>query len=169
MTVHSTAVANRFLQLANSKGIPLTQMQLQKLVYIAHGWSLAILGRPLTSDAPHAWDYGPVYPDLWGALKGYGRAPVSRPIRVRDRDFGVFAPNPDDAVIGDFDSDVEELMSVVFDNYGHFHAFQLSALTHEPGTPWHQVYVGNRQIRGLIENQKIRDHFVEIARERAAA
>ena len=169
MKIHSTAVANRFLQLAKANGRELTQMQLQKLVYIAHGWSLAVLGRPLTSDSIRAFDYGPVYPELWTALKRYGRSPVSRPIKVKDFGFGDFQPDANDAVVGEFDPDTAELISLVYENYGHFHAFQLSALTHEPETPWHQVYVGNSQPKGIIENSKIRDHFIEIAKERSAA
>jgi len=169
MAVHSTAVANRFLQLAKAKGLQLTQMQLQKLVYISHGWSLAILGKALTMDAPQAFDYGPVYTELWEALRRYGSGPVSSPIKVGDFGFGAFASNADEVSVGQFEGNAEELISSVFENYGHFHAFQLSAMTHEVGTPWHQVYVKEGRKRGQIQNDRIRDHFIEIAKERKAA
>jgi uncharacterized phage-associated protein len=64
-------------------------MQLQKLVYIAHGWNLAINGTPLTSDIPAAWDYGPVYRDLFEALRAYGSNPVTQEIRAGDFGPGV--------------------------------------------------------------------------------
>ncbi len=55
------AVANEFIKLAKKHGKkPLTHMQLQKLVYIAHGWSFA-LGEeeaPLIADTVEAWDWG---------------------------------------------------------------------------------------------------------------
>ena len=83
MAAWSAEIANEFIRRAAAEGRALTQMQLQKLVYIAHGWNLAINGDKLTSDDPQAWDYGPVYRDLWNALRSYGRAPVTREIRPR--------------------------------------------------------------------------------------
>ena len=68
MTAWSAEIANEFIRRAAAEKRALTQMQLQKLVYIAHGWNLAINGEKLTHDDPQAWDYGPVYRDLWEAL-----------------------------------------------------------------------------------------------------
>lgn len=166
---HSTAIANFFLELAAAKGLHLTQMQLQKLVYIAHGWSLAILSKPLTSDAPCAWDYGPVYPDLWEALRRYGKAPVSDKIRISDYGFGDFSKDASAFSTANLTGDQSELISQVFENYGKFHAFQLSAMTHEKGTPWYKVFVEDGVKRGEISSLSIREHFIDIAKKRAAA
>lgn len=57
------AVANHFLELAWSDGTTLNPMQIQKLVYIAHGWHLAITEKPLIHESVEAWTYGPVIPD----------------------------------------------------------------------------------------------------------
>ncbi len=46
----STEIANEFLKMNGAMG-RLTQMHLQKLVYIAHGWKLALVGEPLADDA----------------------------------------------------------------------------------------------------------------------
>jgi uncharacterized phage-associated protein len=166
MPGRSPEIANEFIRRAAKASRHLTHMQLQKLVYIAHGWNLAINGTPLTLDTPSAWDYGPVYRDLFEALRGYGSNPVTREIRAGDFGGGVFLEGPDadkvaQAALGQGEKDV---IDRVFRDYGQFHAYNLSALTHQPGTPWDQVYkqgVGKMQ---MIDNERVRRHFIELAR-----
>ncbi len=165
MSAHSTAVANEFIRLAKKAKKTLTQMQLQKLVYIANGWNLAINEVSLTEDSPRAWDYGPVYKDMWEALRVYGRDPISRPIKVKDYGFGILNENADDDVRGDFSNDETALIEKVFDVYGGFHAFQLSALTHKDGTPWHDMYVTENRSGGRIADEAIQSHFIKIIKD----
>ena len=164
MADHETAVANEFLDLAAKSGKSLTQMQLQKLVYIAHGWSLAINNEPLTVDQPQAWDYGPVYPELWEALRKYGKSIVSDKIKVGDFGFGIFSEKSDDYVTANLTDKQSELISKVYDVYGGFHAFQLSTMTHQEGTPWHKIFVEECIKRGTILNDLIKEYFVDLAR-----
>ena len=49
MPAWSPEIANRFIALASADGRALDQIQLQKLVYIAHGWFLAILALTIAS------------------------------------------------------------------------------------------------------------------------
>src|SRR5690625_4422121 len=49
---------------------PITTMKLQKLVYIAQGWALATLDRPLFDEKFKAWTYGPVATALYGRHRG---------------------------------------------------------------------------------------------------
>src|SRR6476619_3832573 len=81
----SMAIANEFLKKPGALGV-LTQMQLQKLTYIAHGWNLALNERRLVSDELEAWDYGPVYPMLYDHAKYFGKSPIPRLITDRDDD-----------------------------------------------------------------------------------
>lgn len=163
---HSTAIANEFLNLANAESQPLTQMQLQKLVYIAHGWCLELIDRPLTEDKIEAWQYGPVYEDLWEALRRYGRDPVNEPIKVGDYGWNFLGPDADKVAIAELDNDERALIEKVFESYGKYQAFKLSALTHKPGTPWSEVYGDGRGHRQPIDNQLIRQHFATLRRER---
>lgn len=164
MADRSPAIANEFIKLSGVSG--LTQMQLQKLVYIAHGWNLAISGAPLTVDQPQAWDYGPVYPDLWRALRAHGRQAVQQLIKVRD--FIPFA-DPESVATAALTDAERELVARVHSDYSKFPAFQLSALTHQDGTPWTKVYAGGAGKGGEISPELIRDHFVHLARTRQVA
>ena len=48
--VHSAvSVENEFFCLAKDEDKPITNMKFQKLPYIAHNWSLALLNQPLIS------------------------------------------------------------------------------------------------------------------------
>ncbi len=161
MSAHSTAVANKFIRLAKNVDKSFTQMQLQKLVYIANGWNLVINDDPLTEDSPCAWDYGPVYPELRDALKSYGRAPVNRPIKFGD--FVIFSDNSDEEVSGDFSKDESDVIGKVFEVYGGFHAFKLSALTHQEDTPWYNIYMKQKNRGGEIPMEDIKAHFITIA------
>src|SRR5688500_13512830 len=76
----SPEIANEFIRLAANEGRKLDQLQLQALIYIAHGWSLAIHGQPLTGDRPEAWEFGPVYRRVADALARYGRRLVTEQI-----------------------------------------------------------------------------------------
>lgn len=163
MAAWSPEIANEFIRRAGAEGRALTQMQLQKLVYIAHGWALAITGNPLTHDDPQAWEYGPVYKELRRALRAYGRDNVAREIRNGEYMPGMF--NDDEEASATAQLSVEEgaVIDRVYRDYGKFHAFQLSALTHKDGTPWTRVYDGGNGKFNDISAEMIREHFVELA------
>lgn len=85
MTVSSHAVANRFIEIAANASVPLTNMQLQKLVYITNGYSLALNSCPMYFDETHAWQFGPVIPRLYKPLRKYGNSFVTDPLCADDR------------------------------------------------------------------------------------
>lgn len=167
MAAWSPQIANEFIRRAAADGTHLTQMQLQKLVYIAHGWKLAITGHPLTHDAPEAWEYGPVYKELRRSLRSYGRSGVAREIKNCEYVPGVFEEDDDAIANASLDESEKEVIDRVYQDYGKFHAFQLSALTHRDGTPWTQVYDHGKGKYDEIPPELIREHFVELAQNQA--
>lgn len=163
---YSTEIANEFIRRALANNRLLTQMQLQKLVYIAHGWYLAINNTALTNDSPQAWDYGPVYPLLWEALKGYGSNPVTETIKVGDTGVGCFMDNAHEEVFASLNEEQSEFIDKIYGMYSVFHAFQLSAMTHRQDTPWYKKYVEERNLKGVIDNPSIKAHFTDIAQSK---
>ena len=147
----SRTVANRFLELANGK--PLTPMQLLKLVYIAHGWMLGLYGRPLIRDEVQAWQYGPVIPRLYNAMRGYRANAVSSSLNA-----------PLDDVLDEEEADI---VRQVYELYGDKSALALSRLTHASGTPWEMTYVSG-EFGTPIPTDFIADHYRQLAATKAA-
>lgn len=143
----SKVVANRFLELAADRGGTLTPMQVLKLVYIAHGWMLGLYGRPLIKDEVQAWQYGPVIPRLYDAMRQFRSNPVKGPLH---------APNQP------LSREEASIVEQVYDRYGHLTGPGLSRLTHQSGSPWAMTYEDGSF--GLtISNDIIEDHYRGLA------
>src|SRR5947209_3400405 len=78
MPYDAKAIANYFLDLAEAEAKSLTPMKLQKLVYYAHGWHLALTGRPLLDEEIQAWSFGPVIRSLYNEFREFGAEPITR-------------------------------------------------------------------------------------------
>lgn len=159
MPVWSTEAANELISL--SKERPLTHMHIQKLVYISHGWMLAISDRILTIDDPEAWRFGPVYRLIWDNLRHAGPYPVTN--KIPDTKI---APYPGSTPQG-LDDDDRQMVGMVYQAYKHLEAFQLSALTHREGTPWRTVYHDGDGRDQYIPSFMIKKHFQELAEPRS--
>lgn len=159
----SPQIANEFLKMDGALG-RLTQMHLQKLVYIAHGWKLALVGEPLADDVIEAWDYGPVFPDLYEHTKYNGKIPFSRLIARTDGN--PFAFFDKDHVNTPYSADLSntdrEILSRVWKKYGRLSAFKLSDLTHKPNTPWFKAF-HNHGKRSKIDDSEIQIHYSRLA------
>ncbi|MFS8119254.1 MAG: Panacea domain-containing protein [Microcoleus sp.] len=63
-TLSDRDIANYFIWLASQSDVEINAYKLQKLVYYAQAWHLAIYGMPLFNADFQAWVHGPVIPDL---------------------------------------------------------------------------------------------------------
>lgn len=70
ITAHD--VAEHLLMLAHQHGSFVSNLKLQKLLYYAQGWHLALHGRPLFADPLEAWIHGPVVPSVYRRFNGWG-------------------------------------------------------------------------------------------------
>ncbi len=122
-SVPALVVANQFIQLGLADGRPVDPMKLQKLVYIAEGWSLVKRHKPLIRESVEAWPYGPVVPQLYTAFKSYRAANIDRPCPLPPR-----TPT--------LDADEDELLRQVWEQYRGLTAIELSMMTHEQGSAW---------------------------------
>lgn len=159
----SLSIANEFLRRAYDERRELTHMQLQKLVYLAHGWTLAVTGKDLIEEEIEAWEYGPVIRRLYDALRRYGSQAVTQLIRWGD-DLPYPSGNYGEAK-AELSNDEQALVDKVWETYRGYKAFQLSALTHADRTPWTNIYKPGQN--KVIGPKDIRSYFVTLA-ERGA-
>ena len=78
MPFSAAAVANEFLRLARRDEQTITPLKMQKLVYFAHGWHLALFGTPLIEEPVQAWQFGPVISSLYQEFKKFGSRAIRR-------------------------------------------------------------------------------------------
>lgn len=72
-------VAKYILWYANDKGDLITNKKLQKLLYYAQAWDLALHNKILFVDEIEAWVHGPVVPEVYHQYKRYGWGPLPPP------------------------------------------------------------------------------------------
>ncbi len=160
----SLAVANFFIERANQgSGQGVDPLKLQKLLYYAHGWHLAIAGLPLLDEPIEAWTYGPVVPTVYHEFKAYGREPID----LAGYCYDYVTDDRTKPLVPTEDGDTLDLLERIWKAYGAFSGTQLSAMTHAPNSPWAKTRERGRaqgQLNGVdIPNEDIKAHFVEMA------
>jgi uncharacterized phage-associated protein len=164
------AVANYFLDLADRDAIPVNQLKLQKLVYIAHGWHLAITNRPLFDDEIVAWPHGPVIPKLYHEFKHCGDEEIlTRGFEYRPEldEVHEFSLNSDDSNLTvDQLLETTRILNRVWEQYHRFTDSQLSQMTHQQNTPWYEIAKNKTrtEFKNLpIHNEMIQQHYSKLA------
>lgn len=146
-------LANYFIWKANGKNgcKDLTVMKLIKLTYFAYAWVLALYDRKIFSERIEAWQHGPVIPSLYHEFKRFGQNPITS--------FSIYSDNPEQnkleyPMIDEEDEDLFKILLVVWENYKDRDAIELSKITHENGSPWHNVYACG-------ENKPLDDNLIK--------
>lgn len=73
----STGVANSFIQRGIDNNTPLTRWKLQLLVFVAHGWYLAVNNEPLVDETFIATNKGPILPYVNSKFSKFGDSPIT--------------------------------------------------------------------------------------------
>lgn len=121
----------------------LDALQVMKLTYIAHGFTLGACDKPLLEDDIEAWKFGPVIRRLYSCIPA-GRQPFNELLRP------VETP--------EMEGQDRLIVDMVFEKYGKLSGLYLSTLTHRPGSPWHQTWTTYGQ-NAVIPKQVIRKHY----------
>jgi uncharacterized phage-associated protein len=131
-------VADYFLaQMDAEAGDTISNLELQKLVYYAQGFHLALFDKPLFDEPIYKWLHGPVVPELYQAYQKYEGA----------------LPSPHGLDLAKYPAEVRELLDEVYAEYGQYSAWKLRDLTQaEP--LWAETEINAPYTLG-----KMRDYF----------
>lgn len=93
-------------------------LKLQKLLYLAQGYSYAFYDRPLFNDELEGWVHGPVVRSVYNSFKDYQYNKI-------DTDFK----------IEELDEEAEDVLNYVIDNFSKYDSKYLEELSHDQ-EPW---------------------------------
>ena len=119
-----------------------TNLQLQKLLYFVYGSWLALKDDVFSIEYPEAWVYGPVFPDVYFKYKKFGADEITR--KLTDNELN---------------DNEEEVITEVYDIWGHLTGAELINRTHSAGSPWDQTYKVSYNKR--IPDEIIKEFFKE--------
>lgn len=132
-------VAEYFLSLSDPEcGDFISNLKLQKLVYYAQGFHLAMHDKPLFPESIEAWTHGPVIKSLYRQYKDKGANAIEPPEKID---------------LGKYPEEVKELLDEIWSVYGQYSAYKLRNLTHSE-TPWIQAYEQGPSTTILQESMK---------------
>ena len=130
----------------------LTNLKLQKMLYLAQMMHLGERGTRLLNGSFEAWDYGPVLPSIYSEVKAFGKGPIRYLLSGR----GVIR-----------DDERAEMLDEAYDQLSQKTAGQLVNITHWSGGAWAKHYRAG--VRGLVipDHDIIREHRDRAARSNA--
>ena len=156
MTYSAASVANQFLTLSWRDDKPITPMKIQKLLYIAQGYSLVECSKPMLNEVFEAWKFGPVLSTLYQACKHFKGTKIDKAIKDIDPVTGEEMP-PEMIT----DPDVLGIIAYVWDQFKDISAIDLSDWTHAQDGPWYLVTKGGTEIlrHQDVPNDLIKNYF----------
>ncbi|MDB9449909.1 Panacea domain-containing protein [Dolichospermum circinale] len=104
----------------------MTNMKVQKLLYYSQSLHLAMYDEPLFAEEIQAWRYGPVCPP---AYRFYSEFEANQ------------LPVPSQELFLQIPDDKKQLLEEVWENFGGYHAYLLSDMTHFE-FPWKKARKG---------------------------
>lgn len=168
------AVANYFLDRAEAEGKHLDLQKLLKLLYIAHGWHLAIAGEALLSRAVEAWEYGPVVPEVYDEFLRFGDRVIRDRAAFPDFETDYLHPYAlEDYAYSDEElAETRTILDRVWESHKNFTGRQLSTMTRQPGSPWAEIAAKQQgkpfQNRPMLDGP-IRRYYTALAHQNRAA
>ena len=135
-------VANYFLsKTIDEEDSKITNLKLQKLLYYAQGFHLALFEKELFNEPIEAWMHGPVSPDAYQLFKKFGANII--PCDECNEKFDEI-----------FSQEQIELLDEVYNIFGQFSGWKLRDMTHEEPT-----WINNKDTANEISKDEMKEYF----------
>ncbi len=142
MAITALQAARRICELSNWN---ITNLKLQKMLYLIHMFYLGKRGNPLIEEEFEAWDYGPVVPILYHRVKTFSDRPIQNVFNI------------------EIDNNLPEII-FLNDEYKELNAkspWDLVLMTHLKNGAWEKHYKNKEfENRNIISNKSILDEYV---------
>lgn len=147
----SRAIANVFVDFAQTAQQRLSILQMLRFVYIAHGWTLGHTGNSLIRHPVEVWKHGPVIRKAFDSFHDQGVVVKSHAENFFGRRYR--------ANLSDTEN---QIVRAVYDQYSVAGLFKLSSACNGRGTPWSRCGV---RYYDTIPNDDIRDYYRAVIAE----
>lgn len=138
MKYSALEVSRYVLDYCLNAGSPISNLQLQKILYFLQGEYYKLTSNPLFEDEICAWKFGPVVPDVYYEFCIYGGTPI-----VNHYDTNI-------------DINDKTIINGVVEQYKEIPVWKLVEKTHETRAPWDQIFntLGDRSVipKPVIKN-----------------
>jgi uncharacterized phage-associated protein len=161
VTYDPREVANFVLDVADQIGCKTTNLALNKIVYFLHGIYLARTNKALIEAKIEAWEYGPVFREIYHSFKGFGDGPILKKASFRDYASGMVCEYS-----SKLNADEREMLEPLAESYLRIRAGKLVDMSHVEDGPWHAAWYHEGRVNPGMEitNDAIRVHFAKSVR-----
>lgn len=148
MSYPATQIADAFIIKAKEEGREISNLKLQKLLFIANGIHLVTSKdkKPLINEPIEAWPYGPVISIVYHNFKLFGNSTILYP--SIEGQLGIYK----NALSEEANKSIDQTWQIGKE----VDAVQLSNWSHNSGSPWQRAKQDNLEV---IPNEYIVDFF----------
>lgn len=159
-TVSCASVANHFLERASKEGRSLTALQINYLLYLAHGWHLAYFDKPLLNEGFLAGRHGIKPICFHAALAKWGNQGIWEPFRS--------GPHPLDVEFSPpLPAEGMAFLEAFWNAYVPFGGLQLARVCTSQDSPWARTWQGGPE--RALSHALLKEHFLGLRRTHALA
>ena len=146
MSYNPNNIADVFIHLNKNKG-GLKLFPILLLTYLAHGFYLAITGKPLAHKRPEAWRFGPIFKEVYDARSGQ-LGHIKDCLNIEKDNLYK-------------DKNAIQIIKEVDKVFGDFRGWELAALTHAEDQPWKDTFNNGAGDGQPINNDLIQKNFLK--------